>query len=81
MATKTLADRLAKATTNPYGVAAGQVWRNCDPRMHGSTTKVVSVEGAYATVAYFFEQGNDRGRRQVRLDRFHKCANGFERVS
>ena len=54
MATKTLADRLAKATTNPYGVAAGQVWRNCDPRMHGSTTKVVSVEGAYATVAYFF---------------------------
>jgi len=81
MKAKTLADKLAAATANPYQVVAGQIWRNCDPRMN-SEAKVVSVEGAYAVIAYSFDgYGPDSSCRKVRLDRFHKCSNGFERVS
>ena len=76
----TAADRMKLAATNPYGVAVGQIWRNCDPRSSTSTAKVVSVEGAYAVIDYG-HRIEDRMERRVRLDRFRKRANGFERIN
>ena len=49
MATTKKQDLEKVAATNPYGVAVGQVWRNCNPRMAGSA-KVISIDGAYALV-------------------------------
>jgi hypothetical protein len=49
MATTKKPDLEKAAVANPYGVAVGQVWRNCDPRMTTSA-KVVSIDGAYAVI-------------------------------
>jgi len=76
MATTKKQDLEKVAATNPYGVAVGQVWRNCDPRMTGSA-KVISVVGAYAVINYSWRTGN-KMERKVRLDRFRKRSNGFE---
>ena len=77
MATTKKQDLEKAASGNPYGVAVGQVWRNCDPRMTASA-KVVSVDGAYAVINYSWRIGSNRMERRFRLDRFRKRANGFE---
>lgn len=70
-----------KATTNPYGVKVGQVYRSWDPRIRDQADdrvtqyKVLRVDGAFAlsdcTLPPVTPGAPARSRRSsIRLDRF-----------
>lgn len=71
------------------GVAAGQVWLDCDPRSAGRRIRVVEIDGRYAVVELVDKRGRpalghetqqkaEPGRRtRIRLDRFVERSTGY----
>ena len=71
-ATRVEADQITSSAV----VKVGQIWQDCDRRMHGRKLRVVKIEGTHAYCANAAEL-SDRIRTKIRLDRFKKGSTGF----
>ncbi|TXH09936.1 MAG: hypothetical protein E6R04_06630 [Spirochaetes bacterium] len=81
-------DSIKYASTNPFNVAPGQVWRDNDPRENGRCIRVIRLEGGFAVVQRVRFVPNKRGvsmqegrQTRIRLDRFKATTSGYCRVS
>ena len=61
-----------------YEVKIGQIWLDCDKRMHNRKLRVERIEGGYAFCRPWSEHYGGIGRdTRIRLDRFRKGSTGF----
>lgn len=57
-------------------VKVGQVWEDCDRRMHGRRVEVLEVDATHALV----KVATTGRRTRIRLDRFKPVSTGYRLV-